>query len=58
MDEPTLASAFDRAERALDRIERASTVGQGNSQRETELRGKVRGVIADLDDMIRAAESR
>jgi hypothetical protein len=58
MDETSLAAALDRAERALDRIERNATVDQGPSQRETALRGKVRGVIADLDAMIRTAETR
>ena len=58
MDQASLSSALDRAERALDRIERATAAGQGDRQREDALRGKVRGVIAELDDMIRAAEPR
>ncbi len=55
MDETSLSSAFDRAERALDRIERAA---KGARQRDDALRGKVQGVVAELDEMIRAAGSR
>ena len=58
MDQSSLSSALDRAEQALDRIERAVTAAQGARRRDDALRGKVQGVVAQLDEMIRTAGAR
>ena len=58
MSDPLLADAFDRAERALDRIERAATGVAGDRQREQALRRTVETVVAELDQMIRASGAR
>ena len=58
MDQVSLSSTLDRAERALDRIERAAAAAQSARQRDHVLRGKVQGVVAELDEMIRAAGAR
>jgi phage shock protein A len=58
MDQASLSSALDRAERALDRIERAAAAAQGARQRDHALRGKVQGVVAQLDEMIRTPGAR
>jgi sugar-specific transcriptional regulator TrmB len=57
MDEGDLISRLDRAERALERIERAianlpPTTAGG---RDEELRAKVREVVEELDHIIREA---
>jgi hypothetical protein len=50
-----LSSAFDRAERALQRIERALGSRQPPASRDEELRAKVREVVDELDGLIREA---
>ena len=55
MDEPRLNSAFDRAENALQRIERALASRKPVAAREEELRAKVREVVEELDGLIREA---
>ena len=52
MEQSALSDALARAERALDRIERASAAARGGSAREDVLRDKVRGVVAELDEML------
>jgi sugar-specific transcriptional regulator TrmB len=58
MDDEVLDSALDRAERALQRIERA-LAHRANHQlavpRDEELRAKVREVVEELDELIRQA---
>jgi hypothetical protein len=56
MTDAPLSNALDRAEQALQRIERAL----GNRQpapapRDEELRAKVREVVEELDELIREA---
>ena len=56
MDDSELASALDRAERALQRIERALTNRQAPSGgRDEQLRARVREVVEELDELIREA---
>jgi hypothetical protein len=55
MDEGRLATAMDRAERALARIERALEQKQQASGRDEALRAKVREAVQDLDRLIREA---
>ena len=50
-----LDQAFDRAERALLRIERSVERGAMHRGRDDALRGKVASVVAELDDLIRIA---
>ena len=52
-----LDQAFDRAERALLRIERSVERGAMHRGRDDALRGKVASVVAELDDLIRTAGS-
>ena len=47
--------ALERAERALQRIERALAARQPASDRDQELRAKVREVVQELDVLIREA---
>jgi hypothetical protein len=47
--------ALDRAERALQRIERALAGRQPAAGRDEELRAKVREVVEELDVLIREA---
>ncbi|QIL02188.1 hypothetical protein G7078_04900 [Sphingomonas sinipercae] len=54
MDDGGLATSFDRAERALGRIERAIRE-RPKQLRDEELRAKVGAAIAELDQMVRAA---
>ncbi len=54
MDDGGLSTALDRAERALARIERA-VKERPLEARDEELRAKVRAAIAELDQVIRAA---
>ena len=57
MDEGRLNNAFDRAERAILRIERAiSQPKRANGARDEELRARVREAVAELDQIIRMAE--
>jgi hypothetical protein len=53
MDEAALPSALDRAERALQRIERVLSGRQPAPARDEELRAKVREVVEELDELIR-----
>ncbi len=46
---------MDRAERALIRIERAVERGRTDQGRDGNLRGKIAGALAELDDIIREA---
>jgi len=50
-----LDQAFERAEGALLRIERSVERGAMHKGRDDLLRGKVANVIAELDELIRAA---
>ena len=55
MDDAELVSALDRADRALQRIERALSSRQPAAGRDDELRAKVREVVEELDELIREA---
>jgi hypothetical protein len=55
MDDIALLEALARAERALERIERSASAAKSGSARETALRDKVRGVVAELDEMLAGA---
>ena len=55
MDDRELLTAFDRAERALQRVERALTNRRPESSRDDELRARVREVVDELDELIREA---
>jgi hypothetical protein len=55
MDDGGLSSALDRAERALERVERAFASRPAPAGRDEELRAKVREVVEELDVLIREA---
>jgi hypothetical protein len=58
MDDGGLSAALDRAERALERIQRALSnrpEPAPTSGRDEELRAKVREVVEELDVLIREA---
>ena len=56
MDDSALISAFDRADHALQRIERALANRQpAAGGRDEEFRAKVREVVEELDELIREA---
>ena len=55
MHDRDLLSALDRAERALQRIERALAGRRPEPSRDEELRAKVREVVEELDELIREA---
>jgi hypothetical protein len=55
MDDAGLSTALDRAERALERIERALAHRQADTQRDEALRSRVREAVAELDQLIREA---
>jgi hypothetical protein len=55
MDDSELSMAFERAERAIQRIERAVSGRQGSEGRDQELRARVREVVEELDELIRQA---
>ena len=55
MDESALSSALERADRALQRIERALAGRQSSSNRDEQLRARVREVVEELDELIREA---
>ena len=55
MDDTGLSTAFDRAERALERIERALAARRAQGGRDEELRTRVREVVEELDELIREA---
>jgi hypothetical protein len=58
MSQSPLDQAFNRAERALLRIERSVERGAMHRSRDDALRGKVASVVAELDDLIRGAGVR
>jgi hypothetical protein len=53
MDDEVLFSALDRAEAALQRIERALSQRQPADGRDEQLRARVREVVEELDELIR-----
>jgi hypothetical protein len=55
MDDNELPLALERAERALQRIERAIAARETGTGRDDELRAKVREVVEELDEMIKQA---
>ena len=55
MDDGGLSAALDRAERAIERIQRALADRQPPAGRDDELRAKVREVVDELDELIREA---
>lgn len=55
MDDGELSSALNRAERALERIERAFGGQRKVDSRDADLRAKVREVVEELDELIRQA---
>ena len=55
MDEGALSAAFERAERALGRIERSLAALRQENGRDEQLREKVRAAVAELDQLIREA---
>ena len=56
MDDGGLSAALDRAERAIERIQRTLGARQpATSGRDDELRAKVREVVEELDELIREA---
>jgi hypothetical protein len=57
MDDGSLSKALERAERALGRIERTLAARRHQAKgSEQELRSRVREAVAELDQLIRAAE--
>jgi hypothetical protein len=56
MDEGRLTSALDRAERAILRIERTISQPKRSGGHDDALRARVREAVAELDQIIRAAE--
>jgi hypothetical protein len=55
MDDNGLSAALDRAEQALQRIERALATRKPTPALDEELRAKVREVVEELDELIREA---
>ena len=58
MDDGGLSAALDRAERAIERIQRGLSSRQAPAPapaRDEELRAKVREVVEELDELIREA---
>lgn len=55
MDDGGLSAALERAELALQRIERTLAGRQQATGRDDELRAKVREVVEELDELIREA---
>ena len=55
MDDSELVSALNRADNALQRIERALSNRRPEPARDDELRAKVREVVEELDVLIREA---
>jgi hypothetical protein len=55
MDDGGLSTALDRAERALERIERALSARRQDAGRDEALRAKVREAVSELDQLIRDA---
>lgn len=52
MSSPQLFDALERAERALDRIDRAAAALRQSGEREKKLKSTVREVVAELDSII------
>ena len=52
MSNPQLTDALDRAERALDRLDRAASSLRMSGERERRLKSTVREVVAELDSLI------
>jgi len=57
MTQEALEAALTRAERALARVERVAEQIGGRGDGEERLRARVRGVIAELDSIIRKVEA-
>ena len=56
MDDGGLSAALDRAERAIERVQRGLSARRpATSGRDDELRAKVREVVVELDELIREA---
>lgn len=55
MDDGRLSEALERAERALERIQRSLSSPKPGASRDEELRAKVREVVDELDELIRQA---
>jgi uncharacterized coiled-coil DUF342 family protein len=55
MDDSELSMALERAERAIQRIERALSSRGSPNGRDQELRERVREVVEELDELIRQA---
>ena len=55
MDDGGLSAALDRAEQAIERIQRTLGSRQPPAGRDEELRAKVREVVEELDELIRQA---
>jgi hypothetical protein len=55
MDDGGLTAALDRAERALQQLERALASRPPAPARDEELRARVREVVGELDQLIREA---
>jgi phosphohistidine phosphatase SixA len=55
MDDSGLSAALDRAEQALQRIQRALDNRQPQPVRDEALRARVREVVEELDELIRDA---
>lgn len=55
MSDDGLVQSLDRAERALQRIERVLSRGKPSAGRDEQLRAKVRDVVAELDSLIESA---
>lgn len=55
MDDGGLNSALDRAEQAVQRIQRALANREPAPARDEELRSRVREAVAELDQLIREA---
>ena len=56
MDDTPLSTALDRAEHALERVERAIAGRRASgSGRDEALRARVREAVAELDQLIREA---
>jgi hypothetical protein len=55
MEEQGFSAALDRAETALDRIERTIARLGASRGRDEELRARVREAVSELDQLIRSA---
>ena len=55
MDDGGISYSLERAERAIERIERALARKREDSGRDEQLRDRVREAVAELDQLIRQA---